>query len=106
MTIAKLADADRAALATTLPDWKPADNRDALQRSFRFEDFRSAFGFMTQVALAAERGDHHPEWFNVWNRVDITLSTHDAGGLSKRDVDLAHVIDQIALGMKLRGTDA
>lgn len=96
MAIAKLTDAERAALAVTLPAWGLVNGRDAIQRSFRFADFKAAFGFMAQVALAAERADHHPEWFNVWNRVDITLATHDAGGLTRRDVDLATAIDAIA----------
>ena len=66
------------------------------QRSFAFADFNEAFGFMGRIALAAEKADHHPEWFNVYNRVEITLSTHDAGGLSQRDIDLAKFIDGIA----------
>ncbi len=69
--------------------------RDAIQRSFRFTDFNAAWGFMSRVALLAEQQDHHPEWFNVWNKVDITLSTHDAGGLSARDVKLAQAIDKV-----------
>lgn len=99
MTIAKLKDAERAALGSRLPGWKIAANRDAIERSFKFTDFNAAFGFMTRVALLAEKQDHHPEWFNVWNRVDITLSTHDAGGLSLRDITLAEAIDKAAAGM-------
>lgn len=99
MAIAKLTDAERAALATRLPGWKIVANRDAIERSFKFADFNAAFGFMTRVALLAEKQDHHPEWFNVWNRVDITLSTHDAGGLSLRDITLAEAIDTAAAGM-------
>jgi 4a-hydroxytetrahydrobiopterin dehydratase len=99
MAIAKLNDAERATLATHLPAWRLVDGRDAIIRSIRFADFNAAFGFMSRVALAAEKQDHHPEWFNVWNRVDITLSTHDAGGLSKRDVALAEVIDRVATEM-------
>ena len=75
-----------------------AAGRDAISRSIVFTDFAEAFGFMTQVALIAERADHHPEWTNVWNRVEITLTTHDAGGLSARDVDLATAIDSILDG--------
>ena len=97
MALAKLTDAERKGLAAKLPGWKLVDGRDAIQRSFRFADFKAAFGFMTQVALVAEKQDHHPEWFNVWNRVDITLATHDAGGLSKRDIALAEAIDAIAI---------
>lgn len=96
MAIAKLSDVERSALASTLPEWNMVEGRDAIQRTLRFADFKAAFGFMTQVALVAEKLDHHPEWFNVWNRVDITLATHDAGGLSKRDVELARAIDGIA----------
>ena len=75
--------------------WTPVDGRDAIRREFRFKDFSEAFGFMTRVALAAEKADHHPEWENVWNRVVVTLSTHDAGGLTERDVRLAKVIDSL-----------
>ena len=74
------------------------EGRDAIAKSFRFADFNAAFAFMTRVALMAEKSDHHPEWFNVWNRVDIVLSTHDAGGLSERDVALAQFIDLAAKG--------
>ena len=73
--------------------WQHDATRGAIRRSFRFTDFAQAFGFMTQVALAAEKADHHPEWTNVYNRVDITLTTHDAGGLTQRDFDLARQID-------------
>lgn len=86
---------DRAALAETLPGWAPVHGRDALARSFNFRDFTEAFAFMTRVALLAERMDHHPEWRNVFNRVDIVLTTHDAGGLSRRDVALARAIDAL-----------
>jgi len=85
--------AARAALAASLPDWRLVEGRDALARSFRFKDFSEAWGFMARVALLAEAQDHHPEWSNVWNRVEIVLSTHDAGGLSARDVRLAKAID-------------
>ncbi len=96
MSIAKLPEAERARLATSLPDWAFDGERDAIRRSFKFRDFVEAFGFMTQVALLAERADHHPEWFNVYNRVDILLTTHDADGLSSRDVSLAKQIDALA----------
>lgn len=99
MPIEKLDDAERAELATRLPAWKVVAGRDAIARSVRFADFNAAFGFMARVALLAEKQDHHPEWFNVWNRVDITLSTHDAGGLSKRDIALAEAIDEVAQAM-------
>lgn len=95
MAIAKLSEAERQALASTLPEWSVDKERDAIRRSFRFEDFVEAFGFMGKVALLAERADHHPEWFNVYNRVDILLTTHEADGLSARDVALAKAIDRL-----------
>ena len=85
----------RDQLAATLPSWRPAEGRDALQREFRFADFSAAWGFMSRVALLAERHDHHPEWSNTWNKVSITLTTHDAGGLSDKDVALARAIDKV-----------
>lgn len=94
--IAKLDATGRAALAQDLPGWAPVEGRDAITRSFRFADFNEAWGFMSRVALLAEKQDHHPEWSNVWNRVEITLSTHDAGGLSAKDVALAKAIDAVA----------
>ncbi|WP_159348088.1 4a-hydroxytetrahydrobiopterin dehydratase [Roseomonas harenae] len=87
--------ARREALPTLLPHWSVAEGRDAIQRTFRFRDFSEAFGFMARVALLAEAQDHHPEWFNVWNRVEITLTTHDAKGLSERDLRLAEAIDAL-----------
>jgi 4a-hydroxytetrahydrobiopterin dehydratase len=86
---------DRAALPRTLPQWSLAEGRDAIRREFRFKDFSAAFGFMARVALLAEQHNHHPEWFNVWNLVRIELSTHDAGGLSEKDVALARAIDAL-----------
>jgi 4a-hydroxytetrahydrobiopterin dehydratase len=94
--IEKLNATERAGLSATLPAWKLVEGRDAITRAFRFKDFSEAWGFMARVALLAEAQDHHPEWFNVWNRVEITLSTHDASGLSARDVRLAKAIDAIA----------
>jgi 4a-hydroxytetrahydrobiopterin dehydratase len=88
-------DARRAALAE-LADWREADGRDAITRSFRFDDFNEAFGFMTRVALMAEKMDHHPEWTNVYNRVEVTLATHDAGGVTERDIRLAQFVDAAA----------
>jgi 4a-hydroxytetrahydrobiopterin dehydratase len=90
-----LSDTERDALSHTLPEWALEAGRDAIRRSFRFEDFVEAFGFMAKVALLAERADHHPEWANVYNRVDILLTTHDADGLSARDVALAKAIDRL-----------
>ncbi|PPE68716.1 4a-hydroxytetrahydrobiopterin dehydratase [Caldimonas thermodepolymerans] len=86
----------RATLLPALHGWQPCPPRDALRKVLVFEDFNAAWGFMSRVALAAERMDHHPEWCNVWNRVEIVLTTHDAGGLSMRDVELARCIDRYA----------
>jgi len=79
-----------------LSEWTLQQDRDAITRSLRFKDFNAAFGFMCRVAMAAEKLDHHPEWSNVYNRVDITLSTHAAGGLTELDVTLAGMIDRFA----------
>ena len=94
--VAKLDGARRAQALGELKGWSEVAGRDAISKSFKFADFNAAFAFMARVALAAEKADHHPEWFNVYNRVDITLSTHDAGGLSERDVALAKFIDSVA----------
>jgi 4a-hydroxytetrahydrobiopterin dehydratase len=93
--VEKLDAAAREGLAAALPQWRLAEGRDAIRREFRFRDFSEAWGFMARVALLAEAQDHHPEWSNVWNRVEILLSTHDAGGLSARDVRLAQAIDAL-----------
>ena len=95
MTIEKLTDEDRGVWLSALKEWREARGGDAIERHFEFRDFVEAFGFMTRVALLAEQRDHHPEWSNVYNRVHITLTTHDAGGLSRRDVDLAKAIDKL-----------
>jgi len=81
-------------LLATLPDWRHDAARDAISREFVFADFTQAFAFMTQIALLAEKHDHHPEWSNVYNRVAVTLTTHDARGLTQRDIDLARYADQ------------
>lgn len=91
-----LSSDERLAIATDLSQWSMVTNRDAITRSYQFKDFKEAFAFMTQCALMAEQMNHHPEWFNVWNRVEVTLSTHDAGGLTKRDLDLARSMDRYA----------
>lgn len=91
--IQRLTGAARTEALETVAGWREVEGRDAIVREFTFENFSAAFGFMTQVALYAERSDHHPEWFNVYSRVDITLTTHDAGGLSLRDIDMARFID-------------
>lgn len=93
--IAKLTEEERAAALRDLAGWQPAQGRDAIQRSFKFKTFNEAWGFMNRVALLAEQADHHPEWFNVYNRVDILLTTHDCNGLSQRDVALAGKIDRL-----------
>lgn len=93
--VEKLDDATRRDLGATLPDWRVVEGRDAIHRTFRFRDFSEAWAFMARVALLAEAQDHHPEWSNVFNRVEITLTTHDAGGLSLRDTKLAQAIDKL-----------
>jgi 4a-hydroxytetrahydrobiopterin dehydratase len=93
--LARLNSEERSHLTNDLPLWAMVEGRDALTRAFRFKDFSEAWGFMNRVALLAEAHNHHPEWSNVWNRVDITLSTHDVGGLSVRDVRLALAIDAL-----------
>lgn len=92
--IATLSDERRGALAELLPDWIVID-RDAIARDLCFADFSETFGFMTRVALLAEAADHHPTWSNTYNRLTIVLTTHDAGGLSERDVALAQAIDAL-----------
>jgi 4a-hydroxytetrahydrobiopterin dehydratase len=76
-------------------NWQRVEGRDAITRSFKFKDFNAAFGFMTRVALAAEKMNHHPEWFNVYNRVDVVLTTHDTGGVSALDLKMAQTMDKI-----------
>jgi 4a-hydroxytetrahydrobiopterin dehydratase len=93
--IEQLNEAERATALDSLGEWDFDEARDALTRQFAFADFSEAFGFMARVALLADKADHHPEWSNIYNRVDILLTTHDAGGLSHRDVDLATAIDKL-----------
>jgi 4a-hydroxytetrahydrobiopterin dehydratase len=93
--INKLTSEERATLMTELHGWQAVAGRDAIQRQFKFADFNEAFGFMTRVAIKAQEMDHHPEWFNVYNKVEITLSTHEANGLTQRDIKLAQFIDSI-----------
>ena len=96
MPVVQLTEAERAEALAALPEWSLRDDGSAIYRSLRFADFSEAFAFMTRVALLAEKHDHHPEWSNVYNRVAITLTTHDAGGLSQRDVSMARAIDRLA----------
>ncbi len=91
----RLTEAERAALRSSLPEWGVVEGRDAIRREFKFKDFSQAWGFMARVALLAEQHNHHPEWFNVWSTVRIELSTHDAGGLTAKDVALAGAIDAL-----------
>ena len=94
--VRKLDDAQRSALLARFPEWTHEPSRDAITRQFKFADFAQAFGFMASVAIVAEKMDHHPEWSNVYNRVDILLTTHDADGLSERDAKLAEAIEALA----------
>lgn len=93
--VRKLDDAERGALLARFSEWSHEPSRDAITRRFEFDDFARAFGFMASVAIIAEKMDHHPEWSNVYNRVDILLTTHDADGLSERDAKLAEAIEAL-----------
>ena len=94
--VEKLTGAARETAVAELDGWVAVADRDAITKTFTFADFSAAFGWMTRAALAAEKMDHHPEWFNVYNRVEVTLATHDVGGLSERDVALARQMDSLA----------
>ena len=94
--IAKLSSADRAAALKRLSGWREVDGRDAIARTFTFADFSEAFGFMARSALVAEKMNHHPEWSNVYKTVSVILATHEAGGLTERDIRLAEAMDRIA----------
>jgi 4a-hydroxytetrahydrobiopterin dehydratase len=94
--MAKLAIEDLKAALKRLPDWRLADGREAIARNFQFVDFDAAFAFMTRVALKAAKMDNHPEWFNVYNKVEVTLATHDEGGVTQKDIDLATAMDGYA----------
>ena len=93
MSVTRLDSAATQALLAELPDWALREDGKAIARTFKFGDFNAAFGFMTRVALYADKHDHHPEWSNVYNKVEVRLTTHDAGGLTQRDVALATAID-------------
>lgn len=92
----KLPPAALKAALKKLPQWKKVSGRDAITRKFEFKDFNAAFGFMSRAALLAEKMDHHPEWFNVYNKVEVTLSTHDAGGVTQNDVKMAQAMEGYA----------
>jgi len=94
----KLTGNARQAALAKLSGWSEVKGRDAISRTFTFKDFNAAFGFMARAALVAEKLDHHPEWFNVYNKVEVTLATHDAGGVTERDVRLAEAMDRLAAG--------
>ena len=95
MAVPQLTAAERDAALTELADWSLRGDGLAIERQFQFKNFSEAWGFMSRVALIAEKHDHHPEWSNVYNRVAITLTTHDAGGLSERDAKMALAIDKL-----------
>ena len=92
----KLTGSARKTALAKLAGWSEVKDRDAISRTFAFRDFNEAFGFMTRAALVAEKLDHHPEWFNVYDKVEVTLATHDAGGVTKRDIELAAAMDRLA----------
>ena len=98
--IAKLTDSARKSALARLDGWSEVKGRDAIMRTFTFEDFNAAFGFMTRAALVAEKLDHHPEWFNVYDKVEVTLATHDAGGVTERDLALAEAMNRLAEGSR------
>ncbi|KAM9333635.1 pterin-4-alpha-carbinolamine dehydratase 2 [Pholidichthys leucotaenia] len=93
------ADRDQVLMELRASGWMEVDDRDAIFKEIHFKNFNQAFGFMSRVALQAEKMNHHPEWFNVYNKVQITLTTHDCGGLSQRDIKMAKFIDKVALSM-------
>ena len=95
----RLTDEEREAALAPLVEWQIVEDREAITRSYKFKDFNEAFGWMARVAMVAEKMDHHPEWANVYNSVKVTLSTHDAGGLTQLDVNLAIIMDMIATDM-------
>ena len=92
----KLSGEARSRALARLKGWSEVNGRDAIYKKFVFADFNAAFGFMTRAALVAEKLDHHPEWFNVYKTVEVTLSTHDAGGVTDRDIQLAEAMDKLA----------
>ena len=106
MAVPQLTGSQRDEALSALPEWSLRANGLAIERQFKFKDFSEAFAFMARVAMTAEKHDHHPEWSNVYNRVAITLTTHDAGGLSERDVKMARAIDSLVHDASRQGGDA
>ena len=96
----KLTGSTRKSVLAKLDGWSEVEGRDAISKKFAFKDFNEAFGFMARVALIAEKLDHHPEWFNVYNRVEVTLATHDAGGVTERHVKLAEAMDRLTKALR------
>ena len=92
----KLTGSTRKSALAKLDGWSEVEGRDAITKQFTFSDFNEAFGFMARAALIAEKFDHHPEWFNVYNKVEVTLATHDAGGVTEKDIELARAMDRLA----------
>lgn len=92
----KLTAEERKSALSDLSGWSAVDDRNAIEKTYEFDDFNQAFGFMARAALAAEKMDHHPEWFNVYNRVEVTLSTHDAGGVTSKDIELATAMNRFS----------
>lgn len=95
----RLTDEERGTALAPLTEWQIVEGREAITRSYKFKDFNEAFGWMTRVGMVAEKMDHHPEWANVYNSVKVTLSTHDAGGITQLDINLAVIMDMIATDM-------
>ena len=95
--VEKLTRSERDEVLSGMAGWRHLSGRDAIQKTFRFGDFAEAFGFMARIAIIAEKMNHHPEWFNVYNRVDVTLTTHDADGLTMKDIELARAMDEAAV---------
>jgi len=93
----KLGEVERKNALAELPEWSEVEGREAISRTFRFRNFNEAWGFMSRVALTAEKMDHHPEWFNVYDKVEVVLATHSAGGVSELDIRLAKAMDRFAV---------
>lgn len=106
LSATRLSEAERSAALQRLPAWRLVEGREAITRTFTFADFNMAFGWMARVAMLAERMDHHPEWQNVYRTVVVTLATHDAGGLTARDIGMAEAIERMALGFAREGESA